>query len=263
MGLNAGSAWFMSWEDNDKGPGFETLFYEAYPVMREIVEGGVGYLIMKLIGGSSANSDGQLERQGTYGNLKFRHAGLKDADKGPMRRWSTKASGKHSMKISVGEYLIDRRDNGGREYNIYIYPPGYVKNSSGEPWIGAYMTGVDGFTAERAIIFARDAIRNATSDQVVVSAIRSHGISKDTDAWLKSNPLLATRLGKTQDNLQPVFADVGDAEEGEEEMQEEIQQEEAEIRDASEIKTSEKKSLADMTLEDIRREIATRLKSLE
>ena len=118
------------------------------------------------------------------------------------------------MKISVGGYLIDRRDNGGREYNVYIYPPGYTKNSGGEPWIGAYMTGVDGFTAERAIKFAKDVIRDATFDQVVVSAIKKREVSEEVMEMIRKNPALATKFPEAfqnaTDNLDPNFAEMMD-----------------------------------------------------
>jgi len=197
MGLNAGKAMFMKWSD------FEDEFYSEYPAMRSIIDGGVGYSIMKLIGGfSSAESEGQFERQGAYGNLKFRHAGQADAPSGPRRRWTTKARGSNSMKILIDGYVIERRDDGRRSYNIYIYPPGYIKNSEGEPWIGAYMTGVDDYTAEKAIKFARDVIRNTMSDQTVASAIKKRESSKRVMDMIRKNPALAAKF-ESIDNLDP------------------------------------------------------------
>ena len=211
MGLNAGKAIFMSWKDSEKGPGFETLFYGEYPVMREIIEGGAGYSIMKLIGGSSPESEGQFERQGIYGNLKFRHAGkvdtLESRSDRPMRRWATKARGSNSMKILVDGYVIERRDDGRRSYNIYIYPPDYTKN--GDPWIGAYMTGVDDYAAEKAIIFARDLIRKYSGDQIVSLAIKKRESSKRVMDMIMKNPALAAKF-ESVDNLDPNFAEMSD-----------------------------------------------------
>ena len=252
MGLNAGRAIFMSWKDNENGPGFETLFYEEYPVMRAIIAEGTGYSIVKLIGGSPAESEGQFERQGTYGNLKFRHSGKIDVPDHPTRRWATKVRGSNSMKIVVGGYMIERRDNGQRSYNVYIYPPDYTKG--GEPWIGAYMTGVDYYAAEKAIQFARDAIQNAVSDQVVSSAIRSRAISKDTEKWISSNPLLAARLGKSVDNLQPDFTGL-ENEETREEKEDAVMEEVGNEREDNN-ESNERKPLEEMTIEELRREIS-------
>ena len=211
MGLNAGMAFLhdMTWDE------FEKIFYGEYPAMKTIVEGGVGFVIMKLIGAGTSLNEGQFERQGVYGNLKFRYPS-KGAGGHPMKRWATKPSGKYSMKISVDGYLIDRRDNGGREYNIYIYPPDYTKNSQGEPWIGAYMTGVDGYTAERAIKFAREAIRNAESDQVVTSVIKKREVNEEVMEMIRRNPALAAKFPaafkNTTDNLDPNFAEMDNGE---------------------------------------------------
>jgi hypothetical protein len=240
MGLNAGNAFGMKWYE------FEAIFYGEYPAMREIIEGGVGFSVVRLIGSPIGDDkDGQFERQETYGNLKFRHAEMKEVkqDGHPTRHWVVKPRGNNSMKIIVNDYIIERRDSGARLYNVYIYPPNYTKNSGGEPWIGAYMTGVDNYSAEKAINFAKGVIRRSTSDQVVSSAIRKHEITKDTDAWLKSNPLLAARLGKTQDNLQPDFS-VTEAE-----------------NDVQEDNDSEEENPEKMTDEELDREIA-RLESL-
>jgi len=234
MGMNAGRAFLhgVTWKE------FEDEFYAEYPAMKAIVEGGVGFVVMKLIGAGANSNEGQFERQGTYGNLKFRHPGLIGENKGhPTRRWATKPIGKYSMKISVGDYLIDRRDNGGREYNIYIYPPDYIKNSKGEPWIGAYMTGVDGFTAERAIKFARDTIRDTVSNQVVASAIKKRESSKRVMNMIRKNPALAAKFEFVEDNLDPNFNEMT-----------EIVEDEAEV-DLEEYKFEE------MTVEDLKREI--------
>jgi hypothetical protein len=257
MGLNAGRAFLhdVTWEE------FEKEFYAEYPAMKTIIDGGFGFVIMKLIGSGVNSKEGQFERQGTYGNLKFRHPGL--SDKGhPIKRWATKPKGKYSMKISVGGYLIDRRDNGGREYNIYIYPPDYTKNSNGEPWIGAYMTGVDGFTAERAIKFARDVIRDETSNQVVASVIKKREVNEEVMEMIRRNPALATKFPaafkNATDNLSPNFdeminekeIDNMESEEGKEEIEE----------SANENFKTINKDLKDMTMEELKKEI-TRLES--
>ena len=240
MGLNAGRAFLsdVTWEE------FENEFYGEYPVMKTIIHGGVGFVIMKLIGSGVSSNEGQFERQGTYGNLKFRHLGLGDKKKShPTKRWATKPSGKYSMKMSVGDYLIDRRDNGGREYNIYIYPPDYTKNSKGEPWIGAYMTGVDGFAAERAIKFAVDAIREETSKQAVVSAIKKRESSKRVMDMIRKNPALAAKFELVEDNLDPDFN--------------EMMSNESDVEDdTTEMDIVEgSKPLEEMTADELRREI--------
>jgi hypothetical protein len=248
----------VTWED------FEKEFYAEYPVMKTIIDGGFGFVIMKLVGAGVSSGEGQFERQGTYGNLKFSRPGLIDKDKEhPTKRWRTKSTGKYSMKISIGGYLIDRRDNGGREYNIYIYPPDYTKNSNGEPWIGAYMTGVDGFTAERAIKFAMDVIRDATFNQVEISAIKKREVNEEVMEMIRKNPALATKFpaafkNVATDNLNPNFdeminekemdseEDSVESEEGNEEIEESINKN---------FKTINK-DLKDMTMEELKKEIA-------
>lgn len=203
MGLNAGQAFFMKWDE------FQDELYAEYPAIKAIVNGGKGFSVMRLIGAGSGSDEGQFERQGTYGNLKFRHPGLKDnGGDGPMRRWVTKPKGKNPMKISVGDYVIERRDSGSRSYNVYIYPPNYIKNSGGEPWIGAYMTDVDNYAAEEAITFARNIIRESNSDQVVASTMKSREISQRVKDIINKHPAFAASFNKAQDNLDPNFSEI-------------------------------------------------------
>lgn len=273
MGLNAGRAFLsdVTWEE------FEKEFYAEYPVMKTIIDGGFGFVIMKLIGAGVSSGEGQFERQGTYGNLKFRRSGLIDKDKGhPTKRWTTKSTGKYSMKTSIGGYLIDRRDNGGREYNVYIYPPDYTKNSKGEPWIGAYMTGVDGFTAERAIKFAKDVIRDATFNQVEISAIKKLEVNEEVMEMIRKNPALAAKFpaafrNVVTDNLDPNFdamiemENEEDSAENVENVEDEKGDEDGEDSANKGFKTINKdfkinKDLKDMTIEELKKEI-TRLES--
>ena len=232
MGLNAGKAMFMKWYE------FEDEFYSEYPVMRAIIDGGAGFSIVRLIGSLKDETDGQFERQGTYGNLKFRHAGAKDIKSdGPKRHWAVKPRGQNSMKILVDGYVIERRDDGARSYNVYIYPPGYTKNSGGEPWIGAYMTGVDDYAAEKAIFFARDLIRKASGDQIVASAIKKRESSKRVMDMIRKNPALAAKFESVDSNLDEVIDEVNDDETERDILKEESQ------------------TFKEMTIEELKKEI--------
>lgn len=244
MGLNAGRAMFMSWKDGE-GPGFETLFYDAYPVMRDIIDvsfaSGHQFKIVRTVAPKgeefidSFDKDDYVTKHvertkllkpsvSQPGNFKYSDPAKYSDGSFPKKRWVTKPRGNNIMSMDVEGYRLERRSNDG-SYNVYIYPPGYFKNSSGDRWIGAYVTGLDMGTAGMALQFAKDKIRETVSQRRFESNVRNREIEKSTmDRMRELNPAFAARFEKKEpvDNLEPDFDQEidSDEEENEEEVNE-------------------------------------------